>query len=689
VLKKHRDEKWCYCSILMINIKYMKNTCLRTVAMAICSLFFLTNLSYLHAQQIAFPGAEGIGAYTTGGRGMASEPTTVYEVTDLTDNVTAPTVGSFRYAVTNNSPAATYRTVVFRVSGTIRLAGPLSLNRANTTIAGQTAPGDGICIADYPVSISANNLIVRHLRIRLGDRYQQARLGNDDAFSGTGRKNIIIDHCTMSWSDDETFTVYGGDSTTLQWNIMSEPLDRSYHDEGTGIQNHGYGGIWGGRKASFHHNLVAHVRGRAPRFDGSRNLSPNTPGQENADFRNNVIYNWADYNVNGGEGGNYNIINNYYKYGPSTPNTSTAGVNRRNMIINPYRQTSSPVLPYGKYYLEGNFVDNSATVTANNWLGAAMNGGSLADTVQSKVTAPFDIAPLNTQSAVDAYNAVLAGAGATLPKRDTLDERIVNDVRNRTGRLIDVQGGYAAGTPFSTSQTAWPTLNSLPAPADTDHDGMPDSWETANASNPNDASDRSIIAPNGYTLLENYLNSITSQTLPSKLLSFQAVLEGKQVKINWGTTNEVNTDRFEIEKSSDGSNFSLAGTVPAKNTVVYNSYLFIDKEVKEGTAYYRLKMIDKDGQYIYSSVVKANGKKPFALNISPNPAFDIIKVQHAPAGAGSEIKILSTEGKSLLSVPVAAGKTSTVLNLKSLAKGVYLLQYSNGADKVISQFIKQ
>ena len=110
---------------------------------------------------------------------------------------------------------------------------------------------------------------------------------------------------------------------------MSEPLDRSYHDEGTGIQNHGYGGIWGGRKASFHHNLVAHVRGRAPRFDGSRNLSPNTPGQENVDFRNNVIYNWADYNVNGGEGGNYNIINNYYKSGPSTPNTSTAGVNRR------------------------------------------------------------------------------------------------------------------------------------------------------------------------------------------------------------------------------------------------------------------------------------------------------------------------------------------------------------------------
>jgi hypothetical protein len=466
-------------------------------------------------------------------------------------------------------------------------------------------------------------------------------------------------------------------------------LDRSYHDEGTGIQNHGYGGIWGGRKASFHHNLVVHVRGRAPRFDGSRNLSPTTPGQENADFRNNVIYNWADYNVNGGEGGNYNIINNYYKYGPSTPNTSTAGVNRRNMIVNPYRQTSSPMLPYGKYYLEGNFVDNSATVTANNWLGAAMNGGSLADTIQSKVTVPFNIAPLNTQTAPDAYNAVLTGAGATLPKRDTLDERIVNDVRNRTGRLIDVQGGYPAGTPFSTSQTAWPTLNSLPPPADTDHDGMPDTWETTNGLNPNNAADRSIIAPNGYTMLENYLNSITSVTLPSRLLSFHAVLEGKEVKVTWGTTNEVNTSRFEIEKSLDGINFSRVGNLQAQNGAVYNSYFFVDNKVSKGVTYYRLKMIDKDDKYTYSPVVKVGGKKMLALNISPNPAHDILKIQHASAVAGSEIKVLSGDGRNLRSMAVATGKTSTELNINSLGKGVYLLQYSNGSDKVTAQFVKQ
>ena len=455
-----------------------------------------------NAQLISFPGAEGAGRFTSGGRGTVSVPTTVYEVTNLNDDNNA---GSLRYALTQS---ATYRTVVFRISGTIHLTANLNVP-SNTTIAGQTAPGDGICIADKPLTINGNNIIIRYIRVRLGDRYQQAVNGNDDAMSGTGKKNIMIDHCTMGWSNDESFTIYDGDSTTAQWNIISEPLNFSYHDEGSGIQNHGYGGIWGGRKSSFHHNLIVSCLGRNPRFNGSRTMSPFTAGLENVDFRNNVIYNWGSYSSNGGEGGNYNMVNNYYKYGPSTSTGSSTSVPVRGMIVQPFQSTSTPVLPYGKFYITGNYVDGYSTITNNNWLGVSMSGGTQNDTTQAKVTTPFDIGPVTTHTAQEAYNLVLQFAGASFV-RDTLDQRIVNDVLNRTGRIIDVQGGYPHGTPYANTVNAWPTLNSTTAPTDTDHDGMPDSYETANSLDPNDASDRNGIAANGYTNLENYLNGIVN-----------------------------------------------------------------------------------------------------------------------------------------------------------------------------------
>lgn len=418
-------------------------------------------------------------------------------------------MGTLRYALTHT---ATYRTVVFRVSGTIHLTSALKITKNNTTIAGQTAPGNGICLADYPFSVTADNVIVRYMRVRLGDKNQNLGMvngsGDDDAFDGTYRKNVIIDHCTMSWSDDEAFTFYGGDSTTLQWNLISEPLNYSYHFE-TGdvdFEHHGYGGIWGGRHASFHHNLLAHCQGRVPRFDGSRNLPPYTAGQENADFVNNVIYDWGSYNTNGGEGGNYNIVNNYYKYGPSTSTSNSSGVPVKYEIINPYNSGS---LPYGKYYLNGNYVDGSPVITGSNWRGAAMAGGGLVDTVSAKVTIPFTVNPaLTIQPATEAFDSVMVKVGAVLPARDTLDQRIISDVINRTGRIIDVQGGYAHGTAYPLTVNAWPLLNSTTAPTDTDHDGMPDAWELANASNPADASDRNVIAFNGYTKLENYLNNI-------------------------------------------------------------------------------------------------------------------------------------------------------------------------------------
>jgi hypothetical protein len=473
-------------------------TLLNTIILAGASLLSLS--AGLYAQKPAFPGAEGAGMYTSGGRGTPDTATAVMEVTRLQDDGQP---GSLRYALTTN---AAYRTVVFRVSGTIHLNSVLRI-KANTTIAGQTAPGAGICVADYPVSINGDNVIVRYMRFRLGDKHQKKTdqqgnpvdgSGGDDAFGGLGRNNIIIDHVSVSWSNDEALTIYRGDNLTIQWCLISAPLNYSYHFEAgdTDYEQHGYGGIWGAKHGSMHHNLIAHCRNRNPRFAGVGTYTPNTPGTENVDFRNNVIYNWGINTVYGGEGGNYNVVSNYYKYGPNTGN----GVKYR--ICNPSTSTAAG---FGKWYVDSNFVEGSPANTANNW-----GGVSVADSSQVKVASPFDIGyAINTEPAVRAFQSVLEKAGCSLPARDTLDQRITADVRNRTGRIIDVQGGYPHGTAYELTVNAWPHLPSLPAPVDTDHDGMPDDYETAHGLNPAAAADRNGYTANGYTNLENYLNTLT------------------------------------------------------------------------------------------------------------------------------------------------------------------------------------
>lgn len=438
---------------------------------------------------IAFPGAEGFGKYTTGGRGGK-----VIVVTNLNDD--GP--GSFREAVKKKDP----KIVVFAVSGTIHLESPLEI-RANTTIAGQTAPGDGICLADQPVKIGGDNVIIRYMRFRMGDRYQNKGqvpgAGHDDAFSAYKRKNIIIDHCSMSWSTDEVFSVYGGDSTTLQWNLISEPLNYSYHFEkgDKDFEQHGYGGIWGGRHLSAHHNLFAHCLSRTPRFDGIRNAP-----EENVDFRNNVIYNWGHNNSYAGEGGTYNIVNNYYKYGTAT------GKKVQFQIVNP--NDKAPEIPFGKFYVAGNYVDGSNEVTNNNWLGVKVgNNNSTADPEQIKLSAPFSTIVVTTQSAEEAYQSILNSVGAVLPNRDTLDQRILHEVRTRTGRIIDVQGGFPHGTPYEVSKSAWPVLQSKEAPKDSDSDGMPDAWEDKNGLNKQDPVDASRNTLHKYyTNIEVYINSL-------------------------------------------------------------------------------------------------------------------------------------------------------------------------------------
>lgn len=437
---------------------------------------------------LAFPGAEGFGKYTTGGRGGK-----VIIVTNLNDD--GP--GSFRHAVTVKEK----RIVVFAISGTIHLNSKLNI-ASDITIAGQSAPGGGICIADHPVALNGNNIIIRYIRFRMGDKYQNKGKvdggGGDDALGGTKRNNIIIDHCSVSWSTDEVMSVYAGDSTTLQWNIIAEPLNYSYHFE-TGdkdFEQHGYGGIWGGKHLSAHHNLFAHCNSRTPRFDGIRN-SP----VENVDYRNNLIYNWGHNNVYAGEGGNYNIVNNYYKYGPST-NESV-----RYRVVNPFNR--QPDIGFGKYYIDGNYVDGSPDVTRDNWLGVKMEKGTPADALQSKLEKPFAVVPIQTKSAADAYQTILKNVGAILPARDTLDSRIIDNVINRTGNLIDVQGGYPHGTAYGQTVNAWPVLKTRPPSKDSDQDGMPDEWESAHRLNPLDSSDNAtFILSKSYTNIEMFLNEL-------------------------------------------------------------------------------------------------------------------------------------------------------------------------------------
>jgi hypothetical protein len=450
----------------------------------------------------AFPGAEGFGRNTTGGRGG-----TVIEVTNLNDNG----AGSLRAAVN----AAGARTIVFRVSGRIMLNSSLVIKNGNLTIAGQTAPGDGICVSNNTVTVDADNVIIRYMRFRLGD---EAKVEND-ALNGKNHQNIIVDHCSMSWSVDETASFYDNKNFTMQYCIISESLYNSVHDKG----KHGYAGIWGGQNASFHHNLISDHSSRNPRFNGSRYSGK--PDLEIVDFRNNVIYNWGSTNsAYGNEGGNVNMVNNYYKPGPATPGSLSASSssNKRNRILNYtsfYYSSDAAVYPDtlfgGKFFIDGNYVEGYPDVSADNWTkGVQKDSYSRAAELidAARKTSPFPFGIVTTQTAQEAYASVLDNAGAILPKRDAVDTRIIQEVRTGVetygGSYTGGQAGQVSGIIDTQASIGWPVYNSATPPVDTDHDGMPDDWETAHGLNPKLADNNKHNLSTGYDNLEVYLNSI-------------------------------------------------------------------------------------------------------------------------------------------------------------------------------------
>lgn len=459
----------------------------------------------------AFPGAEGGGMYATGGRGGE-----VYHVTSLEDHTQE---GTLRYAIEKGPRPLT---VVFDVAGTISLTKPLKITKGDLTIAGQTAPGDGICIRDRYTQIVADNIIIRYLRFRLGDEGSGAG-DSDDCIWGRYQKNIILDHCSFSWSVDEGASFYSNTNFTMQWCIIAESMKNcSLHTKG----NHGYGGIWGGENASFHHNLLAHNDSRNPRFDHPHiyedHASPMRRGV--VDFRNNVVYNWGGNNSYGGEGygcgkgTGINMVGNYYKPGPNSSD--------RKYILDAYGVYSSCSScgrniedGYPLIWLHANVHTRYQSITDDNTTGIHWHNGENHQGYNKFSSSEFVVkgpdaqgTHTTTHQAMDAMKSVTAYAGASL-RRDKVDERIAADVEKGTGRIIDNIAAVSDAYGYS-----WPTYSATSAESaraeDKDGDGMPDWFEDQFGLNKNSASDgpaAGIDKEGRYTNLEMYLHYLVRE----------------------------------------------------------------------------------------------------------------------------------------------------------------------------------
>jgi pectate lyase len=443
----------------------------------------------------AFPGAWGGGIFATGGRGGK-----VIAVTNLSDS--GP--GSLRAAIETEGP----RIVVFRVAGIIPLKSNLDINNPDITIAGQSAPGDGICVAYGSLNINARNVIIRHLRVRRG--MTEGGQGSDN-IGGNPIAQIVVDHCSASWGMDENLSLYrymrpeaDGTETklpvenlTVQYCISSEALDAKHH---------AFGGTWGGEDSTFHHNLFACNTGRNPSIGMGGEF----------DYRNNVIFNWAHRTMDGGdETSLINVINNYYKPGPATNDdmsSTIARIEERDMYSPGRRFEPGNWFPNagkrpGKWYVAGNYFDGSPAVTADNWQGMKSEGRESANE-SARVLTPFEAWPVKQQTAQEAFDTVLKLAGATLPKRDAVDTRVTEMVR--TGKTITKNGIVADPKEVG----GYPEYKFDPAtvPVDTDDDGMNDEWEKAHGLDANSAADGSVDTDNdGYTNVEEYLNGTDPQ----------------------------------------------------------------------------------------------------------------------------------------------------------------------------------
>ena len=523
------------------------------------TLFTTATVAVVSADNVpAFPGAEGFARYTTTG-GRTTTSGRVYHVTRLADDTSK---GSLRWALKQTMPG----TIVFDVSGYIDLTKDLDIP-SNCTIAGQTAPGDGITLRYYTVKLTGcDNVIIRFIRFRRS----QVKDVNDGADATWGRqhKNIILDHCSFSWAIDELASFYDNMNFTMQWCVLGEALRNPGHSKG----EHSYGGIWGGKGASFHHNMLCHMQNRVPRFNGARynyegNLDKekyaNCIQAERVDFRNCLMYNWGTGGCYGGPGGGQiNMVNNYYEGGPATlhptqvTNVSVGNSGNSNKYPTYWGYAS-------RYYINGNYVEAAMFLDTPDepenydWKGVFTSDSGLktvngdmfipdakhyygndvtyysidgTDCVPVKMTEPIECGEVTTHTALNAYEKIMKYCGSSLA-RDAVDARYMEEANTGTCEYVGTvtvspKDGSAvtplpgiidmiqdpAGTTDSRL-VAYPELNSVSRASnwDTDQDGMPDEWEDANGLNKNSAADAvkyTLDSKGWYTNLEVYLNSI-------------------------------------------------------------------------------------------------------------------------------------------------------------------------------------
>ncbi|HXS67680.1 MAG TPA: thrombospondin type 3 repeat-containing protein [Candidatus Polarisedimenticolia bacterium] len=456
---------------------------------------------------LAFPTAEGYGRFARGGRGGR-----IIEVTNLKDYDAAKgeavIPGSLRAAVEAQGP----RTIIFRVSGVIHLKRSCAVHNPYCTIAGQTAPGDGICLADYSSgAYGTHDVIIRYMRFRIGDSAHKAM---DGAGLG-GCDDCIMDHCSISWSSDEGTSSRGAKNITFQRNIVAEALHHGPHyraSDRSKLETHAFAGSISGGIGSYHHNLLADCTDRNWSLAGGLNQSGKYAGY--LDIRNNVVYNWTARTTDGGVKA-LNYVNNYYK--PHAPNPFVKWLLKLDPI-NPAWGTES-------YYMTGNVLEGFVNEN-DNW-SAFQNGPR----VEKEVRVDHELYPscVKTQSAREAYTNVLANVGANFPKSDVVDLHIIKDVRDGTAEYIGTRGPTYGDRPSpnfpgiidtqaddksaeGSPDFPWPDYKTYNVPVDSDHDGIPDAWEKAHGLNPNDPKDANADANgDGYTNLEKYLNSLVGE----------------------------------------------------------------------------------------------------------------------------------------------------------------------------------
>ena len=624
---------------------------------AILFLLGILTLVPLEAQETeylpAFPQAEGFGAYSLGGRGGK---------VIFVDNLNDDGPGSLRAAVMNPEP----RIVIFRVSGTIELESHLVIQHPYITIAGQTAPGDGICLKKYLLKIDGtHDVIVRGIRVRPG--IESGLSGSSiDGIDVHRSHHVILDHCTASWSCDEILnTNKNTRDITVQWCIFSESLNNSVHEKG----EHGYAATIGGYRTSYHHNLFAHNKGRNPSIGGSDNSRT-----ELLDFQNNVVYNWVS-RICDGKPRTMNFVANYYKQGPATP--------ENNEHIVAEIQASEKYGYTSRWHIDDNFVNGYPELTGDNWSGAVRYGEGTS-MEKNREYSPFENAAYMTRDAPRAYLEVLDHAGVTVPRRDTVDKRVVNDVR--TGSAT-----FGNGIIDQVEQVGgWPELLTYDVPADADMDGMPDAWETREGLNVNDPSDRFEVKEGEvYDNLERYLNGLASDEAyllpPVNLLA--GLQNDTEVTLSWKDITDGELG-FVIQRTDAANTFIIVDTVDANVTEYIDIPPGPDRKVE-----YRVCAIAEGLRSIPSkpaSIELVSGLDTRGLaeeaRIYPNPFEGYFTFEYkSPRAQDLQLRLLDLRGMlmaDLNKVVVESGTNHIALAAEGFSPGFYFLEYRSGGNKV-------